>query len=138
MPDMSEEMQATRESRRHAALSADGWLEGSDCFWRKGFDNAEWLPKCEVGHVTHSVVRDRESGIAIHDSAGSTHIDNGRLSRAFRKPRNVDVVVEVNLPEEPSSQPLSWEGIILGPREASEYRAPSARLSYLALDRPDI
>ncbi len=96
------------------------------------------MPKGEVGHVTLLVVRDRESGIAIHDSAGSTHFDNGRSSRVFRTPRIVDVVAEVNLAEEPSSQPLSWEETTLCPREASEYRASSARLNYLALDRPDI
>ena len=28
VPDMSEEMQATRENRRRAALSAEGWSEG--------------------------------------------------------------------------------------------------------------
>ena len=33
-PDMSEEMTATRESRRRAALSADGWSEGRDSLWR--------------------------------------------------------------------------------------------------------
>ena len=92
----------------------------------------------EVGYVTHGVVRDRASGVAIFDSAWSTHFDNGRLSRAFRTPRGVDMVGEVNLAEDPSSQPLSWEETTLGPREASEYRAALARLNYLALDRPDI
>ena len=48
------------------------------------------------------------------------------------------MVVEVNLAEEPSSQPLSWEETELCPQEASEYRAAAARLNYLALDRPDI
>ena len=62
-----------------------------------------------VGYVTHSVVRDRVSGIAIHDSAGSTHYDSGRSYRAFMAPRNVDVIVELNLAEESSSQPLLWE-----------------------------
>ena len=96
------------------------------------------MPKCEVGRVTHAVVRDRASGVAIHDSAGSTHFDNGRLMRGFKIPRNVDMVAEVHLAEEPSSQPLSWEETVLGPREASEYRAASASLNYLALDRPEI
>ena len=96
---MSEEMQASRESRRRAALSAEGWSERSDNVWAKGFNNAEWMPKCDAEYVTHAVVRDRASGVAIHDSAGSTHFDNGRLSRAFKTPRNVDMVVEVNLAE---------------------------------------
>ena len=125
-------------SRRRATLSADGWSEGQDGLWRKSFENAEWMPKCELGHVTHSVVRDQATGVAIHDSAGATHYDNGRLTRAFRVPRSVDMVVEINLAEEPSAEPLSWEETPVGAREASEYRAASARLNYLALDRPDI
>ncbi len=87
------------------------------------------MPKCEGGHVTHAVVRDQASGVAIHVSAGSTHFDNGRLIRAFRTPRHVDMIVEVNLAEEPSSEPLSWEETPVGAREASEYRAASARLN---------
>jgi hypothetical protein len=138
VPDMSTEMGASRESRRRATLSADGWSEGQDGLWRKSFDDAEWMPKCEVGHVTHAVVRDRATGVAIHDSTGSTHFDNGRLMRAFRILRNVDMIGEFNFAEEPSTEPLSWEETPIGAREASEYRAASARLNYLALDRPDI
>jgi hypothetical protein len=97
VPDMSTKMESSRESRRRATLGADGWLEGQDGLWRKSFENAEWMPKCEVGHVTHAVVRDQATGVAIHDSAGATHFDNGRLTRAFRVPRSVDMIVEVNL-----------------------------------------
>ena len=84
------------------------------------------------------MVQDRCTGAAIHDSAGSTHYDNGRLSRTFRMPRDVDVIVEVNLSEDPSAQPASWEDMELSPREASEYRVAAARLNYLAMGRPDI
>ena len=48
------------------------------------------------------------------------------------------MVVEINMVEEPSAQPLSWKETELGPQEASEYRAAAARLNYVALDRPDI
>ena len=48
------------------------------------------------------------------------------------------MIVEVHLAEEPSSKPLSWEETPVGARTASEYTAASARLNYLALDRPDI
>ena len=48
------------------------------------------------------------------------------------------MVVEVNLAEETSAQPSSWEETELGPREASEYRAVASMLNYPALDRPDI
>ena len=48
------------------------------------------------------------------------------------------MISEINMAEEPSAQPISWEETELGPREASEYRAAAARLNYLALDRPDI
>ena len=45
-PDMSEDMKSSRENRRRAMLSGDGWSEGSDGLWRKGFNGAEWMPKC--------------------------------------------------------------------------------------------
>ena len=49
------------------------------------------------------------------------------------------MIVEVNLSEDPSAQPASWEGMELSLREASEHRAAAAaRLNYLAMDRPDI
>ena len=109
-------------------------MEGPDRLWRKSFDEGEWMPKCEVGYVVHAVVRDRSSGVTIHDTGGSTHFDSSRVSRALRTPRNVDMIVEVNLAEEPSAQPLPWEETKSGLREASEYRAAAARLSHLALD----
>ena len=123
-------------SRRLADLCAEGWLEGSDGLWRKSFVGAEWMPRCETGCVTHSVVRDDLTGVVIHDSAGTTQFDNSRLSRAFRVPRDVNMVVEINMADGPSAQPLSWEETPLSPREASEYRAAAARLNYLARDRP--
>ena len=57
--DMSEELPASRENRRRAALSGEGWMEGPDGFWRNVFDNAELMPKCEIGYFTYVVVRDR-------------------------------------------------------------------------------
>ena len=137
-PTCRGELPASGENRRRATLGADGWVEGTDKLWRKIFDNAEWMPKCAIGYVTHAVVRDRATGVTIHDTAGSTHFDCSRLPRVFRKLRNVDMVAEINLAEDPSTQPLSWEETELCPREASEYRACAARLNSLALVRPDI
>ena len=61
------------------------------------------MPRCEIGCVTHAVVRDQSTGVVIHGSAGSTQFDSGRLSRAFRDPMDVDVIVEINMAEEPAS-----------------------------------
>ena len=94
VPDMSGEFAASSENRRRATLGAEGWIEGPDRLWRKSFDNAEWLPKCEIGYATHAVVRYRASGVTIHDTAGPTHLDCSSLPRAFRTPRDVDMVVE--------------------------------------------
>ena len=104
-----EGMLASCESRRRAELCAEGRAEGSDGLWRKSFKGAEWMPRCFVGCVTHAVVRDQSTGVVRHDSAGSTQFDKGRLSRAFRVPRNVDMIVELNMAEEPRSQPSAWE-----------------------------
>ena len=96
------------------------------------------MPKCEVGYVSYVDVRDRSSGVVVRDSAGPTHTDSSRLCRAFRTPRNVDMIVEIKPDEEPSAQPRSWKETELCPHKASEYRAAAGRLNYLALDRPDI
>ena len=48
------------------------------------------------------------------------------------------MIAEVNLAEKPVPEPIPWEEVELGSREASEYRAAAARFNYLALDRPDI
>ena len=79
-PDMWEELPASRESLRRAALGAEGWMGGPDKRWRKSFDGAELMPKCEVGCVVHAAVRDRSPGVTIHDTAGSAHFDTSRLS----------------------------------------------------------
>ena len=129
-------MQAQRSERR-ADLLADGWAQGPDKLWRKRFEKAEWLPTCDVGHVTHSIARDSTSGVLISDSA---HISASRKSmpaRAFRRPRDVDLCAEVDLNADKESA-RAWEDEELCPKEASEYRAAAARLNYLALDRPDI
>ena len=70
--------------------------------------------RCDVGCVAHAVVRDQSTGVVIHDSAGSTQFDNGRLCRAFRVPRNVDMIVQIRMVEEPSAQPSFWEDTELG------------------------
>ena len=74
----------------------------------------------------------------IHDSSGSLRSEDRRVARAFKKPKDIDVIVEVNLAEVPTAEATPWEDVELCPREASEYRAAAARLNYLALDRPDI
>ena len=84
--------------------------------------------------MIHSVVRDKSTGVVIHDSAGASQFNRGRLSRAFQVPRDVNMVVEINMAEDQGVQPLSWEETTLGPQEASECRAAAARLNYLALD----
>ena len=141
-------MEASTESSRRAEMAADGWSEGNDHLWRKHVESAEWMPTCDVSgiDVTHSIVRDGLTGVLIYDSAGACTNSGRSLSelnkahRAFRRPRSVDICVEVNLAEVESDPKatMTWEETPLCPREASEYRAASARLNYLALDRPDI
>ena len=128
---------ANTASERRADLLAGGWIQGPDKLWRKRFKNAEWLPTCDVGHVTHSIVRDSTSGVLISDSA---HVSTSRRPmpvKAFKRRRDVDVCAEVDLSADKESG-RSWEDEELCPKEASEYRAAAARLNYLALDRPDI
>ena len=98
---MSAEMAASAESRGRAEMSAEGSRQGKDRLWRKTIEKAEWMPRCEVLHVTHMVVRDGESKVVIFDSAQASSSSDGTLRRAFRKPKDVDVCVEVNLAEAP-------------------------------------
>ena len=46
------------------------------------------------------------TGVVIHDLAGATHFESGRLPRAFRVPRDVNMVVETNMAEDPVAQPF--------------------------------
>ena len=137
-PEMLEMLPASSESSRPAELCAEGWLEVSDNLWRKSFTAAEWMPRCGIGYVSHSVVRDKLTGAVIHDSAGATQFDSGRMSRAFRVPRDVNMVVEINMAEDRAHSHCRGRRQYWVSHEASEYRAAAARLNYLALDRPDI
>ena len=89
-------------------------------------------------YVVHEIVRDESSGVVIHDSAGAIGVNGKKPTRAFCRPRSVEMVVEINLADDADSQLTSWEEAELCPREAREYRAAAARLKYLAHDRPDI
>ena len=50
-PDIKIKMEASPESARRSEMSAEGWLAGSDHLWRNQFENAEWMPACDVGGV---------------------------------------------------------------------------------------
>ena len=74
----------------------------------------------------------------IHESGELACAARNANNNAFRRPRDIEMCIEVNLTEAPKASPTPWDEIELGPAEASEYRAASARLNYSALDRPDI
>ena len=98
-------MAVSKESLRRAELSGDGWIEGIGGLWRKSFANAERLPECKIGNVVRTIVRDAATGIVIDDSAGSGR----RRPRTLRKPKNVDVIAEINLADERDEQQVAWE-----------------------------
>ena len=125
-------MSASTESCRRAELSANGWLQGPDGLWRKRFEGAEWLPKCEVGNIKGTVIRDSKSGVIIHEANGVT-TTRAAPARAFRKARDVDMIADIDLTSENGAAATPWEDEELEAREASEFRAASARLNYLAL-----
>ena len=54
--------------------------------------------------MTRTVVRDEITRAMIHDSGGSLRNGGGLVAKAFKKPRDVDVIVEVNLAEAPSTE----------------------------------
>ena len=105
-------------------------MERDDGLWHTSFQNAQWVPTCKIGGVTRTVVRDEATGTVIHDSGRFLRSEDGRVAKSFRKPRNVDVIVEVNLAETSNTEATPWEEVELCPREASEYRAAAARLNY--------
>ena len=78
------------------------------------------MPKCEVGYVRHTIVRDSASGVVIYDSTGMRSPDERKPARAFRRPKSVEVILEVNLTNEVSAKEMTWEETELGPRAASE------------------
>ena len=45
------EMPASMRSRQRASLNAEGWHEGADGRWRQRFENAEFVPECDLVHV---------------------------------------------------------------------------------------
>ena len=123
-------------SQRKAELGADGWTQGADGLWTKAFERANRIPKCAMGGMVRLLARDRESGSIIYDSDRTARAQ--APSTVFKKPRSIDMIAEVNLAEGSDDGPVAWQDVELDAAGASEYRAASARLNYLALDRPDI
>ena len=58
------------------------------------------------------------------------------IKRALKRPTNVEVEIELNAVD--GEEELTWEQTEMAPKEASLYRAITARLNFLAMDRADL
>ena len=97
------------------------------------------MPLGPTSDFSRRTVRDVDTGRLIEDLWKNTRTPDRLVRRSFRNPRNIYDVVEVDdVGTQEDSTPLAWEEREMSSRDATAYRAVTARLNFLSLDRPDL
>ena len=116
-------------------MEEGGWQHLRGARWQREFPKAESMPLPSGVQVVRRIVRDAESRQLMDDQWLAPGVDMRRVMRSLRRPRNLSVEVEVSACDEQSTagddEPLSAS-------EATQFRAVSARVNYVSMDRPDI
>ena len=115
---------------------SDGWehVEGSK--WRREVRDAVRIPYPRSGDVVWRKVKDVNSSETIEDREISRSTTRKHKHKVLRRPRSMEVVIDV-CEEEEAVDGHDDEEILEGP-EATQYRAISARVNYLSVDRADL
>ena len=116
-------------------MEADGWKNIGDGTWRIELQEALYLPRIPSGKLTRRKVIDLDSGATIHDILGGPATKPSQITKRLRDARNI--AVEATLESEPIAT-ADWGSEAMAPEDATRYRAITARLNFLALDRPDL
>ena len=106
----------------------DGWTEASDGKWKKDVLQAEGMIEPKGVRNRRRVTRDVGTGVCIDDLRVTDATAPGILKRTLKRPRNMQVTVEVFECE--PGQPWDEDGVVK--EEASKYRAATARFNVLA------
>ena len=97
---------------------------------------AKRFPKVPAKGMTRRATRDMNTGKVLEDQWIDSRTHTRLIKRELREPR--DIEVRIHLTAEEKEEQLAWGDVELPAHEASQFRAASARLNSVALDRPDV
>ena len=116
-------------------MDRDGWslLEGMR--WTKRIVNSTRAPMPNGGQVVKRITRDANDGTFLEYLWVTPSTTKRKKAKALPKKMDVDVVVEACAVDKLSA---GEEEKLLEGKEATEFRAESARIIFLSVDRPDL
>lgn len=117
-------------------LLRDGWTPIGGGQWMVQLKGAKGFLTMPAGLVKRRTTRRLEDGKLVEDLWVKATTPERMLRRQFREPMDVEVRIETSV--EHSSADDAWGAKELGAEESSLYRAVTARLNFLSLDRPDV
>ena len=127
------ELRAAEDFDIEYVMSASGWDKIGTGNWKKAFRGATSVGRPPIGTMTRRVTRDIDTGALMEDLTLSALVPEKRINKKLSRPRNVEV--EVHMGEDHSED---WLDLPMSGKEQSLYRAVTARINFLALDRADL
>ena len=122
-------------ANREELMKVDGWTKMGEDDWYIMLEDAVHLPSIPAGRLVRRRVADANTGETIHDIVVGPATKKSQVVKKLRQAR--DIIVYVTLAAEEVAK-KGWEDEPMVPADATRYRAATARLNFLALDRPDL
>ena len=117
-------------------MVADGWHRKENGNWLKDVRGAVTVGRSPIGVMKRRITRDLDNGNCMEDMWVDSLTPAKIIDKALVKPRNVSIEVQLDDVMECGDQ--SWLDGPMTPKEQSLYRAITARVNFLAMDRADL
>ena len=129
------QLRTAQDSDVFWVMSVDGWTRTAQGGWEKTFLGATSVGRPPIGTMRRRVTRDTDNGGLMEDLVISALTPEKRVNKSLAKPRNVSVEVYL---DETEVDDQKWLDSPMEPKEQSLYRAVTARINFLAMDRADL
>lgn len=120
------------EGRLHGRMVDDGWTWVRGARWKKDVVQARELAVPAHGQWMRRIVTDKHTGDLVENLWVSPSTCKGKRHKVLRMARDVTVEVDVCAVDE-----VKEEELLVG-KDVTAFRAISARVNFMAVDRPDV
>ena len=113
-----------------------GWVPLGSGQWMQQLKGALCFPPMPASGVARRTTRELSTGKLVEDLWLKASTPQRLIKRQFREPMDLEVRIETGVDYEEKER--GWMDEPMSSKDCSQYRAATARLNFLALDRPDI
>ena len=113
-----------------------GWVPLGTGQWMQQLKGAVCFPPMPASGVTRRTTRDLGTGKLVEDLWLKPSTPQRLIKRQFKEPVDIEVRLETGVEYEDKGE--GWKSEPMSPADCSLFRAATARLNFLALDRPDV